>query len=59
MSATREEYEQKFNEYIDKISKIDYEEEKTTDDVVDQIEIANEKLDNLIDAIEKASFQGA
>jgi len=57
MSATKEEYELKFNAYIDKLAEMDYVEEKTTDDVVDELALANEKLDALMDAIEKASYR--
>jgi len=59
MSVTKEEYMLKFNDYIEKLQSAEYVPEKTTDDVVDELELANTKLDNLLDAIEKASYQGA
>ena len=56
MSLTKEDYIPKFEEYIDKLSALEYVEEKTTDDVVDELEEMNDKLDKLTDAIERASY---
>ncbi len=55
MSVTKEEYIPKFEEYIDKLKEA--EPEADTDDVVDELEAVNAKLNDVIDAIEKASYQ--
>ncbi len=57
MSVTKEDYAEKFDAYIEELQKT--EPEATTDDVVDELESLNQKIDTLTDAIEKASFQGA
>ena len=54
-TTTKEEYIPIFDKYIDELQKA--EPEKDTDDVVDELEALNIKIDNLVDAIEKASYQ--
>ena len=58
MSVTKEAYAILFDEYLNDLKNIEYvEEEKTTNDVVKELEEANKKLDDLTDAIEKASYK--
>jgi hypothetical protein len=55
MSTTKEEYMPLFDEYITNL--VVSEEEKTTDDVVDELQKVNENIAEMRDAIEKASYQ--
>jgi len=55
MSITREEYEPKVEAYVNALKQATP--EATITDVVDTLETTNEKLDNVKDAIEKASYQ--
>ena len=57
ISVTKEDYVPLFDEYINSLQTAEYEAEATTDDVVEQIQITNEKLDSLADAIEQSSYQ--
>jgi len=58
MSVTKEAYAILFDEYMRDLKNADYVEEKTTNDVVDELVVANQKLDDLMDTIEKASYKG-
>ena len=57
MSVTKEDYMSSFDSYIDELKKS--EPEATMDDAVDELQSLNDKIDDLQDAVEKASYQGA
>ena len=58
MTTTKEDYIPIFEKYIDALEDAEYVPEATTADVVEEIELTNEKLDGVMLAIEKASYQG-